>query len=107
MSRCKVFTGSSEKRNNGTRMHSSRMRAACSGQRLPKEHGTRDRDPLEGTWDQVARQEVTSYRDPPVNRMTDMCKNITFPQTSFEGGKNEQSCLIGFDFHVSYDVMRL
>ena len=30
-----------------------------------KEHGTRDRDPLEGTWDQEARQEVTSYRDPP------------------------------------------
>ena len=28
-----------------------------------------DRDPLEGTWDQAARQEVTSYRDPsPVDR---------------------------------------
>ena len=23
---------------------------------------------------------------PPVNRMTDRCKNITFPQTSFAGG---------------------
>ena len=26
--------------------------------------------PPEGTWDQAARQEVTSYRDPPVNRQT-------------------------------------
>ena len=25
---------------------------------------------------------------PPVNRMTDRCKNITLPQTSFAGGKN-------------------
>ena len=25
---------------------------------------------------------------PPVNRMTNRCKNITFPQTSFAGGKN-------------------
>ena len=24
----------------------------------------------------------------PVNRMTDWCKNITLPQTSFAGGKN-------------------
>ena len=29
-----------------------------------------DREPPEGAWDQVARQEVTSYRDPPVNRQT-------------------------------------
>ena len=80
-----------------------------------KEHGTRDRDPLEATWDQrqrppgsnmgpetettqevtltqrqrplewtwnqAARQEVTLYRDtPPLNRITDRCKNTTFPQ---------------------------
>ena len=25
---------------------------------------------------------------PPVNRMTNWCKNITLPQTSFAGGKN-------------------
>ena len=25
---------------------------------------------------------------PPVNKMTDACKNITLPQTSFAGGKN-------------------
>ena len=29
-------------------------------------------------------------RPPPVNRMTDRCKNITLPQTSFAGGKNAQ-----------------
>ena len=27
------------------------------------------------------------YPPPPVNRMTDRCKNITLPQTSFAGGK--------------------
>ena len=27
-------------------------------------------------------------RHPPVNRMTNRCKNITLPQTSFAGGKN-------------------
>ena len=25
---------------------------------------------------------------PPLNRMTDRCKNITLPQTAFVGGKN-------------------
>ena len=40
-----------------------------------KEHRTRDRDPIKGTWDQTAKQDVTSYRDllPLVNRMTDTC----------------------------------
>ena len=35
------------------------------GQRpsICKNSGTRDREPLEGTCDQVATQEVTSYRD--------------------------------------------
>ena len=28
------------------------------------------------------------WADPPVNRMTHRCKNITLPQTSFAGGKN-------------------
>ena len=28
---------------------------------------------------------------PPVNRMTNRCKNITLPQTSFAGGKNTRS----------------
>ena len=30
--------------------------------------------------------------DPPVNRMTDRCKNITLPQTSFAGGNNQCKC---------------
>ena len=34
-----------------------------------------DRDPPEGTWDQAPRQEVTSYRDSPVNRMTQASEN--------------------------------
>ena len=28
------------------------------------------------------------HPSPPVNRMTDSCKNITLPQTSFVGGNN-------------------
>ena len=41
---------------------------------------------------------------PPVNRMTDRCKNITLPQTSFAGG-NKFFCVIaiavmnGFNTH--------
>ena len=38
------------------------------------------RDPL---W-----TEIPLDRDPPVNRMTNRCKNITLPQTSFAGGSN-------------------
>ena len=45
-----------------------------------------DRDPLEGTWHQAARQEVTSYRDP--SEQTNRCKNSTLPQTSFAGSNN-------------------
>ena len=30
------------------------------------------------------------HMPPPVNRMTNRCKNITLPQTSFAGGKNNQ-----------------
>ena len=31
---------------------------------------------------------------PPVDRMTDMCKNITLPQTSFGGGNYVVPCKI-------------
>ena len=42
----------------------------------------------QATWDQTARQELTSYRDPLWTEwLTDRCKNITLPQTSFAGGK--------------------
>ena len=44
-----------------------------------KEHGTRDRGPLEGTWDQAAIHEVTSYRDPPMNRQTGV-KTVPCPK---------------------------
>ena len=30
------------------------------------------------------------HAPPPVNRMTNRCKNITLPQTSFAGGKNDK-----------------
>ena len=49
-----------------------------------------DRDPPEGTWDQAARQKVTSYREPfPLwtEWLTDRCKNITFPQLSLRAVK--------------------
>ena len=59
------------------------------GQRPQKEHGTRDRDPLEGAWDQAARQEVTSYRGPPRRKTPVKTLHITLPQTSFAGGKNK------------------
>ena len=55
-----------------------------------KEHGARDRGPLEGTWDQAARQEVTSYRDPPCGQ-TNTYKIITLPQTPFAGGNNSST----------------
>ena len=33
-------------------------------------------------------QGTLGYQHPPVNRMTDRCKNITLPQTSFASSKN-------------------
>ena len=44
--------------------------------------------PPEGTWDQAVRQEVTSYKDLPVNRMTE---NITLRQTSFADGNKHHT----------------
>ena len=62
---------------------------------LDRDQGQR---PPEGTWDQAARQEVTAFRNllappPPLpkGRMKYMCKNITLPQTSFAGGKNNRA----------------
>ena len=53
---------------------------------------------------------------PPVNRMTNRCKNITLPQTSFAGGKNNrhklanrkfrrwlQHCLVKERSHAVFD----
>ena len=88
-----------------TSMHSSRMRTArlltaspnmhsaeegvCSrrGVSGPREGGSSPRGhggvcSGEGVSQHAPRQ------TPPVNRMTDRCKNISLPQTSFVGGKN-------------------
>ena len=40
-----------------------------------------------GVWSR--RVYLVRYSPPPVNRMTNRCKNITLPQTSFAGGKNK------------------
>ena len=57
------------------------------GETLWKEHGTRYRDPLEGTWDQSTRQEVSSYREPPLDRQTPV---KILPCPSFKDGKKPQ-----------------
>ena len=41
--------------------------------------GPKTEIPLDETWDQAAREEVTSYRD-PLDRMKDVSKNITCPK---------------------------
>ena len=47
---------------------------------LGKVHGTRDTYLLERTWDQ-------RHPNPPPDRMTHSCENVTFPQTSLLGCK--------------------
>ena len=56
-------------------MHSSRMPTACCSGCL------------------FCHTRPLSRGFPPVDRMTDICKNITFPQTSFAAGKNAQCSL--------------
>ena len=61
--------------------HSKRMRSAhFSGSR----RGVSNSPPF----GRPPRRQTTLKGDLSVNRMTDMCKNITLPQTSFAGGKN-------------------
>ena len=63
-----------------TRMHSIRKRTTCL---LTVSCSF----PLGGSTPPPPMQ--TPWRPPaPVNRMTDRCKNIFLPQTSFAGGKN-------------------
>ena len=72
------------------------MHTACfsdswgSPYRDPPDRDPQAKNPLhpEGTWDQAARQEVTSYKDLPVDRMTE---NITLPQTSFTDGNKHHT----------------
>ena len=58
-------------------------------QRPPGHRLSQTETPLEGTWHQAARQEVTSYRDP--SEQTNRCKNSTLPQTFFAGSNNAQT----------------
>ena len=82
------------------------MRTTCSlpyrGESLPRETPPGLRTPLEGTWDQTeiplertrdqaARQEVTSYKDPPRYGQTNASENITLSQTWFTGGNNDDT----------------
>ena len=56
---------------------------------------------LGGTWSgDVPAQ--GRYTPPPVNRMTDRCKNITLPQTSFAGGNN---CFKKTQFCIMNDIV--
>ena len=65
-----------------TRMHSSRMRTARSSGRPGGLHQAPPRDQAPPP----SRPPGTRHTPPPVNRMTNRCKNITLPQTSFAGG---------------------
>ena len=77
------------------------------GQRLPLTETPSQQRPLwtetpnEGTCDQGQRpprrnmgsgsqtgSDIIQTPPPPMDRMTDTCKNITLPQSSFAGGKN-------------------
>ena len=87
------------------RMHSSMMHTGRGGsgtsqpqEQTPPEQTSQDQVPPETRHppqDQVPPQDQAPpgtrhppEADPPVDRMTDRCKNITLPQTSFAGGKN-------------------
>ena len=49
------------------------------------------------TPEQTPGPDTPGSRHPPtVNRITDTCKNITVPQTSFAGGNNAMQILITF-----------
>ena len=50
-----------------------------------KEHWTRHRDSPEGTWDQAARQDVTSFRDP--RRQANTCEYVTLPELCLQAVK--------------------
>ena len=75
-------------------MHSSRMRTArsltvslCVVVSPPSNH---TRTPREQPRTPPPPEQPRT--PPPVNRMTNWCKNITLPQTSFAGGNNLSQC---------------
>ena len=78
-----------------TRLHSSRMRTARTLTISPSMLCTRGGGATsQGCLGRGASRGVSSWGVPPpgglppVNRMTNRCKNITLPQTSFAGGNN-------------------
>ena len=54
-----------------------------------KEHGPRDRDPPRMNMGSGSQTGSDIIQRPPLDRMTETCKNITLPQTSFAGDKNK------------------
>ena len=60
------------------------------GPYAPKEHGTRQEVISYPQKEHGTRQEVISY--PPPHRMTDTCKNITFPQLRLRAVKIPSNC---------------
>ena len=67
-----------------TRLHSSRMQyRPCVD--LISQHALYPG----GAWSGGGIPACTEADPPPVNRMTNRCKNITLPQTSFAGGNND------------------
>ena len=80
-----------------TRLHSNRMRTAraltlspsmlCAG-RGAWSGGCMVRG---GAWSWGVVSQHALRQTPPVNRMTNSCKNITLPQTSFAGGNKYNS----------------
>ena len=70
-------------------MHSSRLRTARSLTISWWGGGVRDRGGMRDRGVCVVGACMARTPPPtPVDRMTDACKNITLPQTSFAGGKN-------------------
>ena len=61
--------------------------SAQGGVYLPKGGVPAQGVPAQGGWGCTCPWGVPAQVLPPVNRMTDRCKNITLPQTSFAGGK--------------------
>ena len=89
-----------------TRMHSNRMRTArlltVTQHALPGVLAAGV--PAGGCTCQggvPARMGTFPGNPPPVNRMTDRCKNITLPQTSFAGGNEMCVCDIYVQFKMT------
>ena len=80
---------------NETSMHSSRMRTASllTIPTVSEEGGAvRGVSARGGICPVGVSAPLHAGIHPPVNRMTDRCKNITLPQTSFVGGTNITAC---------------